>query len=208
MYVTSIESSIFKFNLKINPAHYNDFKKFVSDYCKTSEHFFYVYALSSGYAVYCSNNLEFANELPRLFYTSRNEHTENSFYRMTSIQDQIIKYVANFHTKQAAEEFYKFLDFVNHEYFRGPSTLIRNSVVFYCSCPDLGYKIAKNFEEDYANRIIEKVNQDPPASIHPIDDNQKVYDFKETVVETENSKMNKIFSIFKVNSNDSDNKQM
>ena len=83
--------------------------------------------------------------------------------------------------------------------------MIRNSVVYFCSCQTTGYDIAKKFEEDFMNRTIEKIVDESPKVIHPIQDEQKVYDFKEEVVATENSPFNKIFSIFKVNSNNSDN---
>jgi predicted nuclease of restriction endonuclease-like RecB superfamily len=79
-------------------------------------------------------------------------------------------------------------------------------VIYYCNCQTTGYEIAKEFENEFLNKVLEKVVSDEePKLVHPIDDEQKIYDFKEEVVVTENSTMNKIFSIFKGSLTNSDN---
>ena len=205
MYVTSIKSKIYKFNFKINYLDFDDFKIFVNELNKTSDHFYYCDSLNSGYALVISSDYNSGLDLMKLFYIEKNTHTEDSVYKVSGREDELIKYVANFHTKAAAQEFYNYLLDLRSNEFKGVSSLIRNSVIYYCSCQTTGYDIAKKFEEDFMNRTLEKIVDEPPKAIHPIDDEQKIYEFKEEVVASDNSPFNKIFSIFKGNSSNTDN---
>jgi len=205
MYVTSIKSKIYKFNFKINYLDFDDFKIFVNELNKISDHFYYCDSLSSGYALVISSDYDSGLDLMKLFYIEKNTHTEDSVYKVSGREDELIKYVANFHTKAAAQEFYNYLLDLRSNEFKGVSSLIRNSVIYYCSCQTTGYDIAKKFEEDFMNRTLEKIVDEPPKAIHPIDDEQKIYEFKEEVFASDNSPFNKIFSIFKGNSSNTDN---
>ena len=205
MYVTSIQSKIHKLNFRINYAEYPDFENYVKALNKTSDDFYFCDSFNSSHALVLSSNYDSALKLMENFKIENGSHTDGANYYASGRQDEITKYVANFHTKAAAQEFFDYLNDYKNPVFKGVSALIRNSVIYFCSCQTTGYDIAKKFEEDFLNRMLEKITEEPPKEIHPIDDDQKVYDFKEEVVPSENSTMNKIFSIFKVNSNNTDN---
>ncbi len=205
MYVTSIQSKVHKLNFSINRADYNDFENYVKLLNSSSDVFYYCDSFNSGYALVISSDFDSAIKLMENFKIQNGTHIDGANYYASGRQDEITKYVANFHTKVAAQEFFDYLNEFKSPEFKGVSSVIRNSVIYFCASQTSGYDIGKNFEENYLSRILQKITDEPPKTIHPIDDEQKIYDFKEEIVPSENSTMNKIFSIFKVNSNNTDN---
>ena len=205
MYVTSIQSKVHKLNFSINRADYYDFENYVKSLNASSDVFYYCDSFNAGYALVISSDFDSAIKLMENFKIQNGTHIDGANYYASGRQDEITKYIANFHTKVAAQEFFDYLNDYKNPIFKGVSSVIRNSVIYFCASQTDGYDIGKNFEENYLSRILQKITDEPPQTIHPLDDEQKVYDFKEEVVPSENSTMNKIFSIFKVNSNNTDN---
>ena len=206
MYVTSIQSKINKLNFRISHNEFEDFKVFVTKYNKTSDNYYYCDSIHSSHSLVLTSDHDSALTLMEQFKVANGTHIDGVNYYASGRQDDYTKYVANFHTKNAAQEFHDYLcDYVN-PVFKGVNSVLRNSVIYYCNCQTTGYEIAKEFENEFLNKVLEKVVSDEePQPVHPIDDEQKIYDFKEEVVVTENSTMNKIFSIFKGSLTNSDN---
>ena len=85
---------------------------------------------------------------------------------VTSREVKNTKYVANFHTKSAADEFQAFLNNlmgVDRELVG--VTRVRNSVVYTMECFKKGYTLAKQFEDDYIARMTPPSVEPTPAPI-------------------------------------------
>jgi hypothetical protein len=201
MYVTSILSNLFKLNAKMRPEMFEQFRKFVNNYNSENEAYCYCDQLVTGYAVYYCTDLELGKDLVRLFKISQGEPAETAFSNATGIKSELYKYVANFHTSEAADEFLSYLSNIEFENFRGVDKKIRNSVIFYCLYSEIGYDIAKQFENQYLTQVLKKPLSEPIKKVHPIEENDKIYNLEVKTVEVDN-KLNKIFSIFKGNSSD------
>lgn len=79
---------------------------------------------------------------------------------VTSREVKNTKYVANFHTKAAADEYENYLkSLLGVERELVGVTRVRNSVVYTMECFKKGYTLAKQFEDDYIARMA------PPAPI-------------------------------------------
>lgn len=81
---------------------------------------------------------------------------------VTSREVKNTKYVANFHTKAAADEYEAFLNSLkNVEKELVGVTRVRNSVVYTMECFKKGYTLAKQFEDDYIARMAPKPQPAP-----------------------------------------------
>ncbi len=87
---------------------------------------------------------------------------------VTSREVKNTKYVANFHTKTAADEFQTYLNNllgVDRELVG--VTRVRNSVVYTMECFKKGYTLAKQFEDDYIARMTPKTEPTPAPIPEP-----------------------------------------
>ena len=90
---------------------------------------------------------------------------------VTSREVKNTKYVANFHTKAAADEFEDYLKtFIGVDREMVGVARIRNSVVYTMECFKKGYTLAKAFEDDYISRMKPPVVAQPepePVVLEP-----------------------------------------
>jgi hypothetical protein len=203
MYVTSILSEdIYRLNSKMPQSDYELFVDFVKQYNKENDVYCFVDKFHAGHALYFCTDFEVGKDLARLFSISKGVNENDAFSNAFGKKCELNKYVANFHTKEAAQEFLEYLYDLEFDDYKGVDKKIRNSVIYYCLYSEIGYEIAKQFEDQYLSKVLEKPMSEPPVMIHPIDQNEKIYDLKEQVVVNENNTISKIFSIFKGNSSD------
>lgn len=88
---------------------------------------------------------------------------------VTSREVKNTKYVANFHTKAAADEFETFLkNMIGVDREMVGVLRIRNSVVYTMECFKKGYTLAKQFEDDYIARMSPKPQPIPEPEPEPI----------------------------------------
>jgi len=87
---------------------------------------------------------------------------------VTSREVKNTKYVANFHTKDAATEYENFLkNLLGVEKELVGVTRVRNSVVYTMECFKKGHTLAKQFEDDYIARMTPKVEPTPAPIPEP-----------------------------------------
>jgi hypothetical protein len=87
---------------------------------------------------------------------------------VTSREVKNTKYVANFHTKTAADEYETYLkNLLGVERELVGVTRVRNSVVYTMECFKKGYTLAKQFEDDYIARMTPKVEPAPAPIPEP-----------------------------------------
>jgi type IV secretory pathway VirB10-like protein len=87
---------------------------------------------------------------------------------VTSREVKNTKYVANFHTKDAATEYENFLkNLLGVEKELVGVTRVRNSVVYTMECFKKGHTLAKQFEDDYIVRMTPKVEPTPAPIPEP-----------------------------------------
>lgn len=108
---------------------------------------------------------------------------------VTSREVRNTKYVANFHTKAAADEFEEFLkSLIGVDREMVGVTRVRNSIVYTMECFKKGYTLAKQFEDDYIARMSPKPAAQPdPEPVQEPDINvaEPVEAVAETVVSFE-----------------------
>jgi hypothetical protein len=81
---------------------------------------------------------------------------------VTSREVKNTKYVANFHTKDAATEFENYLrNLLGVEKELVGVTRVRNSVVYTMECFKRGHTLAKQFEDDYVAKMTPKTVPTP-----------------------------------------------
>jgi hypothetical protein len=114
---------------------------------------------------------------------------------VTSREVKNTKYVANFHTKDAATEYENFLkNLLGVEKELVGVTRVRNSVVYTMECFKKGHTLAKQFEDDYIARMTPKVEPTPapipepepipvPAAVQPEPISEIIPEIVELVVE-------------------------
>lgn len=106
---------------------------------------------------------------------------------ITSMEISAYKYIANFHSPEAADQFetyIKSLVGVNDQLI-GIKARYRNSIIFVCHDRDTGHQLGKAFEDDYINRIAQQeAPQQPtqPEEIHVVEETPQV---EEPVAEEE-----------------------
>lgn len=201
MYASSIETSIHKFNVKANKLEFEEFSKYL-DKCnenKVHENFFcYSDKFYNNYIIYYCSDAQLGKTLYHNFKTQKLEEDDGFVYNAFVKQEQVYKFVVNFHTSAATNAFTEFVKNLREENFLGYDKTIRNSVIFYALHSEYGYELSKKFENDYINSQVEIKTKIESTKIHPLDDEQKVYDLVEEKVESNDGKtINKIFSIFK-----------
>jgi hypothetical protein len=87
---------------------------------------------------------------------------------VTSREVKNTKYVANFHTKDAATEYENYLrNLLDVEKELVGVTRVRNSVVYTMECFKKGHTLAKQFEDDYIARMTPKVEPTPAPIPEP-----------------------------------------
>ena len=87
---------------------------------------------------------------------------------VTSREVKNTKYVANFHTKDAATEYENYLkNLLGVEKELVGVTRVRNSVVYTMECFKKGHTLAKQFEDDYIARMTPKVEPTPAPIPEP-----------------------------------------
>ena len=87
---------------------------------------------------------------------------------VTSREVKNTKYVANFHTKDAATEYENFLkNLLGVEKELVGVTRVRNSVVYTMECFKKGHTLAKQFEDEYIARMTPKVEPTPAPIPEP-----------------------------------------
>jgi hypothetical protein len=142
--------------------------------------------------------LEIGKLLYHNFKTKDMQEDDGFIYNAFFKQEQVYKFVANFHTSSATNAFTDFAKNYRQENYLGYDKTVRNSVIFYALHSEFGYELTKQFENDYLNSQIETKLKIESTQIHPLDDEQKVYELTEEKVESNDGKtINKIFSIFK-----------
>ena len=198
MYVTSILCDVFKLETRMGPSESAEFSKFVKDLNEHSESFICYDKLYSGFTIFLSSDQEYGKWVLKQFKIFQGFKEDEIIIRCNIHKYDLHKFVANFHTKHAALEFVDYLNKQPVDSFKGVDKVIRNSVIFYCLFDETGYELAKDFEEIYANKVLEKA-KGTPDKVHPIQDDQKVYELTEETVQAEDGTTNKIFNIFKVN---------
>ena len=88
---------------------------------------------------------------------------------VTSREVKNTKYVANFHTKTAADEYETYLkNLLGVERELVGVTRVRNSVVYTMECFKKGYTLAKQFEDDYIARMTPKTEPTPAPIPEPV----------------------------------------
>jgi hypothetical protein len=94
---------------------------------------------------------------------------------ITSMEISAYKYIANFHSPEAADQFetyIKSLVGVNDQVI-GVKARYRNSIIFVCHDRDTGHQLGKAFEDDYINKIAQQeAPQQPtqPEEIHVVEE--------------------------------------
>jgi hypothetical protein len=94
---------------------------------------------------------------------------------ITSMEIAAYKYIANFHSPEAADQFetyIKSLIGVNDQII-GIKARYRNSIIFVCHDRDTGHQLGKAFEDDYINKIAQQeAPQQPtqPEEIHVVEE--------------------------------------
>jgi hypothetical protein len=114
---------------------------------------------------------------------------------VTSREVKNTKYVANFHTKDAATEYENYLrTLLGVDKELVGVTRVRNSVVYTMECFKRGHTLAKQFEDDYIARMTPKVEPTPapipepepipvPAAVQPEPIPEIIPEIVELVVE-------------------------
>ena len=88
---------------------------------------------------------------------------------VTSREVKNTKYVANFHTKDAATEFENYLrNLLGVEKELVGVTRVRNSVVYTMECFKRGHTLAKQFEDDYVAKMTPKTVPTPAPIPEPV----------------------------------------
>jgi len=224
MYVTSIEKDVMKLNSSMNKQDYELFKQFIFDYNLKNDVYCFCEKHFMGFAIYYCSDFEIGAKLSNKFFKSKDSKFDENTVTCGGKSEKINKFIANFHTKNSAEIFAEFLKTLDEKNFLGFDAIIRSSVVYWCIDSETGYKIAKRFESQILDKLIEEIPvvvQEEHA-IHPLDDEQKVvlpidvvdntslplddddeqkiYEITEVVVENqENTVKSKIFNIFRSN---------
>jgi hypothetical protein len=177
------------------------FEKFIKEYNLNNELYCFCDQYHSGHAMFYCTDFQEGQDLIAKFRTSLNQNPDESNFTSFGKKTDIYKFLANFHTKPAAEAFANYLKTLECEDFKGFDKIIRNSVIYYGMNSEIGYEISKKFENAYIDKIIAKPEVEPlDNKIHPISDDDKVYGIKETLVQSnDGTTLNKIFSIFKGN---------
>jgi ABC-type proline/glycine betaine transport system ATPase subunit len=110
---------------------------------------------------------------------------------ITSMEIVAYKYIANFHSSEAADQFetyIKSLIGVNDQVI-GIKSRYRNSIIFVCHDRDTGHQLGKTFENDYINRIAQQETppQQPtqPEEIHVVEETTPEAPAEEVVAEEE-----------------------
>jgi hypothetical protein len=87
---------------------------------------------------------------------------------VTSREVKNTKYVANFHTKDAASEYENYLkNLLGVEKELVGVTRVRNSVVYTMECFKKGHTLAKQFEDEYIAKMTPKVEPTPAPIPEP-----------------------------------------
>jgi hypothetical protein len=87
---------------------------------------------------------------------------------VTSREVKNTKYVANFHTKDAATEYENYLrNLLGVDKELVGVTRVRNSVVYTMECFKKGHTLAKQFEDEYIVRMTPKVEPTPAPIPEP-----------------------------------------
>ena len=88
---------------------------------------------------------------------------------VTSREVKNTKYVANFHTKTAADEYETYLkNLLGVERELVGVTRVRNSVVYTMECFKRGHTLAKQFEDDYVAKMTPKTVPTPAPIPEPV----------------------------------------
>lgn len=88
---------------------------------------------------------------------------------VTSREVKNTKYVANFHTKTAADEYETYLkNLLGVERELVGVTRVRNSVVYTMECFKRGHTLAKQFEDDYVAKMTPKTVPTPASIPEPV----------------------------------------
>jgi len=109
---------------------------------------------------------------------------------ITSMEISAYKYIANFHSPEAADQFeayIKSLIGVNDQII-GMKARYRNSIIFVCHDRDTGHQLGKAFEDDYINKIAQQETpQQPtqPEEIHVVEETTPEAPTEEAVAEEE-----------------------
>ena len=94
---------------------------------------------------------------------------------ITSMEISAYKYIANFHSPEAADQFEAYIQSligVNDQVI-GMKARYRNSIIFVCHDRDTGHQLGKAFEDDYINKIAQQeAPQQPtqPEEIHVVEE--------------------------------------